>query len=584
MILMAFLSAVFLGVGLFLVVYKDDLQEKYGNWNRFIFQTIGWAAITHAVLLYTEFWDDALRRIITESSLWAWLALIVGAFYTFPGSLLIAGVGRGIWAFFSIWTGGSKKKSQDGQKEVIRGVAIASAEDVTSNIKKNHETRGVQIGGVPVPFGLENRSFLLAGSPGTGKSVAIHPIVEAILARGDRAIIVDRGGLYLKRHFRPGDVVLNPFDSRDAGWSPFAEIRTEKDIALVAKSFIPDGEGNEKTWTDYAQVFAKAAILRLIQNRKTTNADLFHVLALQKQEEVEAFLQGTAAARLVSGDAKGLAASVFGSAVGLSENIEKLDPDAGRDAFSIKRWVREGSGSMYLTYDGNSVDFLRGLIAAQVDIAAREITSLDEDLNRRIWLVIDETSSIGKVGGLPNFLSNARKNGGCAILGFQTIAQARATYGHHVTQEILTGATNVLTLRVTDAETAEMMSKAIGDREVKLTTVSHTASENSSTTTSHQYRQERAILPSELQNLPDLVGYLNLAGDIPPCKVKLPIPKAKSDVAEPFIEKANADLYESPARPAPVQTTTAAVPAVAQEVVGNPFPVIEDTPFPVVNE
>ena len=36
---------------------------------------------------------------------------------------------------------------------------------------------------------------------------------------------------------------------------------------------------------------------------------------------------------------------------------------------------------------------------------------------------------------------------------------------------------------------------------------------------------ERLVLPSEIQKLPDLEGYLNFAGDWPVIKVKIPVPE-----------------------------------------------------------
>ena len=79
-----------------------------------------------------------------------------------------------------------------------------------------------------------------------------------------------------------------------------------------------------------------------------TNGELFHQLAIAKTQDVETLLGGTAAARLVSSDAKGMAASVFGSAIELSDQIEQLRPELGADAFSIRDWIKGGGKSDWL--------------------------------------------------------------------------------------------------------------------------------------------------------------------------------------------------------------------------------------------
>ena len=74
----------------------------------------------------------------------------------------------------------------------------------------------------------ETKHFKLIGTTGTGKSTAIQELIRGALARGDRAVIADPDGGYLRRFYREerGDVILNPFDQRSVKWDLFAEIKT----------------------------------------------------------------------------------------------------------------------------------------------------------------------------------------------------------------------------------------------------------------------------------------------------------------------------------------------------------------------
>jgi hypothetical protein len=457
------------------------------------------------------------------------------------GLFLVAVVCFKIFNFFF-----GDSKNSGGDKEHIRGHQIVSEADVIKQCKSPDVTRifsevgELSIGKIKLNRKIEVLAFLFAGSKGSGKSVAIKPLLQQIRKRGDRAIILDSGGLFMKKYWKEGDIILNPFDSRGTDWSPFAEIRDPRqDLKAIAKSFIPDAEG-DKTWTNFAQTFAAGVMTQMMRAGKTTNGELYHNLVIATPEEIEAMLKGTAAARLASADAKGMAASVFGSAIALSEQIEHLNQDAGKDAFSIRNWVRDGDNTgacIWITYTDNSIEASRGLIAAQIDVACREICSLTESDDRRIHIIADEVASCGKIGALPGYLQNARKYGGNFIGGLQTVAQWREQYGRETTISMLSNIGNVMSLRVTDAESSEHFSKTLGVHEIKQTMVSNTSAETDSSTTNYQYKEERIVLPSELQNLEPCVGVLNLAGHIDACWVRLPFPENLPDVIEPFAFK-----------------------------------------------
>ena len=96
-----------------------------------------------------------------------------------------------------------------------------------------------------VPAQDETKHFKLIGTTGTGKSTAIQEILRRALARGDRAVIADPDGGYMRRFYEParGDIVLNPFDARSVKWDLFAEIKSPYDVEQLARSLIPDHEG-----------------------------------------------------------------------------------------------------------------------------------------------------------------------------------------------------------------------------------------------------------------------------------------------------------------------------------------------------
>jgi type IV secretory pathway TraG/TraD family ATPase VirD4 len=95
-----------------------------------------------------------------------------------------------------------------------------------------------------------------------------------------------------------------------------------------------------------------------------------------------------------------------------------------------------------------------------------------------------------------------------------------------------------LVLRVSDHETADFMSRFIGEQEIEREVKSSSTSSNwqqisstNSTSTQQQIVTQRAVLASELQQLPDLTGFFNLAGPVPVAKVRLQLAALRKQAA-----------------------------------------------------
>jgi type IV secretory pathway TraG/TraD family ATPase VirD4 len=114
-------------------------------------------------------------------------------------------------------------------------------------------------------------------------------------------------------------------------------------------------------------------------------------------------------------------------------------------------------------------------------------------------------------------LARLRKFGGRCVLGLQSIAQVRASYGHEEAATNVENCGNTLILRCSASEgggTAGFASQLIGVREVLRTQVSKSRRPNewlSSKTTSEHHITEHAVMPSEIEQIPDLRGFLKLA-------------------------------------------------------------------------
>jgi type IV secretory pathway TraG/TraD family ATPase VirD4 len=160
-------------------------------------------------------------------------------------------------------------------------------------------------------------------------------------------------------------------------------------------------------------------------------------------------------------------------------------------------------------------------------------------------LAVDELDALGPIDGLSDALPRLRKFGGRCALGFQAISQVSTTYGQGLAQAMVENCGNTLVLRCSSSEnggTSRFASRLIGEREVVR--IASSASRSSSGAfmgtphetrgTSEHHATEAAVMPAEIEQLPDRTGYLRFPSQPAWMRVSFPyydVPK----VAEPFM-------------------------------------------------
>ena len=376
------------------------------------------------------------------------------------------------------------------------------------------------LAGQAVPPGDESKHFKLIGTTGTGKSTAIRELLDAALARGDRAVIADPDGGYLRRYYDPrrGDAILNPFEPRAHRWDLYHELRAPQDIEQLARSLIPDHDGSDRTWRSYARTFF-AALSRQTRDAGVTDLpELYRLLTVAGHEELRMLCAGTPAQPFLEGGNERMFGSIRAVAGSALEALDYLAAQEGRP-LAVRDWVREGRGVLFLPYRANEIAALRAVISAWMRLAIFECMS-DGEGDRRLWFVVDELDALGPIDGLKDALARLRKFGGRCVLGFQSIAQVSSTYGQGEAQTIVENCSNTLILRCSASEmggTARFASKLIGEREIIRQTVSRTrkgglfAEPGHTVSRGEQHLIEPAVLPAEIEQLPDLCGYLKFA-------------------------------------------------------------------------
>lgn len=393
----------------------------------------------------------------------------------------------------------------------------------------------ITLGGHALPRNAETQHFLACGTTGTGKSTLLEELVECARSRGDRLVVCDPAGAYASRFAHTGDQLLNPFDARSPGWSLFNEMRTDYDADRIARAIVPTGKGESAAWHHYARVLLAAVIRLLVRRGETSTEALVRACATAPAAELGPDIAGSPAAGLFDPDAsRALASTRFVLSTYLTPHAY-LRPGT----FSLRRWVRDGSGALFMTWRTDMQTALAPLIAAWISVCSAEVLTLEPDPERRIWLVVDEVAALGPVEALAEALTLGRKFGLCIAAGLQSTAQLDEIYGRDqaVTLRACFRTLAALGISRSDPDTAEFLSRALGEREVVRDEQTRSLGDAGySRSVTARRMTERVVLASEIAGLPDLHGFLAIAGSASIERLRL-APVARRRVVDALVER-----------------------------------------------
>ena len=152
--------------------------------------------------------------------------------------------------------------------------------------------------------------------------------------------------------------------------------------------------------------------------------------------------------------------------------------------------------------------------------------------------MLDELASLGKISSLESVLTKGRKHNLCCIAGLQSIAQLDRVYGRETSIILRSCFRNLVAFAIAkaDPDTSEAISRALGEHEIdRAVETLGRSTQGTSKSVSVQRVRERLVLPSELNELPDLTAFLALAGDEPTRKIRL-TPQNLSQIFPAFVE------------------------------------------------
>lgn len=386
----------------------------------------------------------------------------------------------------------------------------------------------VAISNVTVRRDLEPRHFLMVGTPGSGKSQAIRAVAWVARRRGNPAIVADLGAELIRYFYREGqDIILNPMDERGVGWCPLNEIRKATDYRMIANRLIPETDQNQD-WTNGTRSLV-ADIMRAIRKKGKqfcTNAVLGYFLTKAPfrgsdpaEPSLEWLLQDQPSKTLF--EKTGSDDDLHAVKIMRDIIVREYEPLTylKEGDFSIRDYVKNFASTgaekrwLFMSYTDENYEALSPLIAMWYEIAVQAGLSLSESDQRRFWFFLDELATLNKMPAVKSGLEKLRKRGGCMVAGIQSTAQLQEKYGVHGAQTLFSCFGHLLMLRVSDDETAEKLSRIMGDTIIKVESESRgTSSGGSNQSKSYSEVVRRRVLPVEFTMYPDMNGWFRPAG------------------------------------------------------------------------
>ncbi len=399
-------------------------------------------------------------------------------------------------------------------------------------MKKRGEASDIRIDDLPLKLDSEIQNMAMHGTVSTGKSTLMRKILKQLRDRGDLVIIYDKGCTFVEDFYDESrDKVLNALDSRCPNWDLWEECRSIAELENASTTLIPASSGEDPFWQGSARtIFAEGAERMRKDEDRSYNKFLRTLLAI-KLDQLRAFLAGTPASTLVDGKIEKTAISIRSVLTNYVKALRYLQgiDRPGREKFTIREWMKgqtdkSKNGWLFITSDEQNHESLKPLISLWLSIAATSLLAMGPNRQRRVWFFYDELASLHKLSSLPRIISEARKFGGCFVLGFQNIAQMEEIYGPKAAAGLFDLLNTKFFFRSPSAEIAQFVEKDLGEtRRKKFNEQTSFGHEQVRDGISFGKEEERVtvVTYSDVQKLNDLQCYVTLPGDYPVVKLSM---------------------------------------------------------------
>ncbi|HCH0659625.1 type IV conjugative transfer system coupling protein TraD [Enterobacter bugandensis] len=421
-----------------------------------------------------------------------------------------------------------RKESED---EYISGMQLTDKPaEVNKLLRKNDELSDLRVADLHMVKRAEVMNFLMHGTINVGKSTIIRWLLDYIRKRGDRAIIYDSGCTFTETHYNPStDFILNAHDERCANWQMWGECIDAVDYDNLAASLIPVEGESDPFWVSSSRTICADLAIRMSVDPDRSIEKFLKTLLSLSMKSLREYLVNTPSANLVEEKIEKTAISIRSVVTNYAKALRFLQglDDGTKPPFTIREWMtqeRYDNSWLFISTQARHRKSVRPLISLWVSLATLLLQSMGENSERRVWFILDEAPSLQRIPELAETLAEARKFGGCFVLGMQNMAQLVHVYGRELAKSIFDLMNTRMYGRSPSAEMAKVVEEELGKQRTRKIRESNSYGMD-------QVRDGVSLGKDEVNNpivdyeqimrLPNLNFYVRLPGEYPVVRLKL---------------------------------------------------------------
>lgn len=449
--------------------------------------------------------------------------------------------GFGVWSLLAglfYWVGKIQRDN-----ELLEGVQQIPLNTYHRYLKMHKLKSRFKLGNAFWTKNSEKQHLLIVGDTGAGKSQLLIQLLQYIRRLGDMVVLYDPKGDMVRDFYQPElDVLYSPFDQRSPKWNVWQDLNTEQALETFAEALIKESPGKDSFWAKTARMVLVAALnhgrkegLSFVQTiQKLVNSDLETISNWLDGSEVASDFSNAKTAATILTELKSQARAL--------KYLADIEFDSQESSFSIENFFSEYFEKMdasdkaplpwlFLPVQKKYKASARPIMAAQIELISNFILSQSTNRHRRIWFIIDELPSLGKLSALPELLAEGRGYGVATVLAIQNFSQLLKHYDKDDAHNLAGQCASLVALRTSDPQTANYLSKRFGKQIRKEVQTNQSLSKGKAGSFSQGHSEhiaERsAVSETELHSLPDLKAFFKANGVPNPVKIDISIAQIK---------------------------------------------------------
>ena len=329
----------------------------------------------------------------------------------------------------------------------------------------------------------EDRAFVL-GTPGSGKTTFLLAQLIDWMQSGRSFVATDikpeiwsvlkENGLF--ERFGYSDWVINPTCAHAHRFNLFSEVEDDADLNEVLSVIIPPGDGDGAVFADNARRLLKAVLAHLGELASLPAARDFIMEAGKVSELLEILSQSEKkSVQRIAFELKNTASNerllasimtAMGRAFEFMDD-ERINAAIGVSDFSMREVLMKPKQAVFLQFEQKYKSSLATLFGGTVAYVLRILQSTAREREHPVFVALDEIMNAAPIPKFSESLNTMRSAKMPLAMYLQSTQGLDRLYGPGSSELFMGSADLRVVFRVGDNETAEYISKQLGDTEVR---------------------------------------------------------------------------------------------------------------------